>query len=228
MAKEFSKKYMHPTRRKLVDMVMNGGEYETNRTISLSKGKEEIKRNIGDVWENSDGSVWEQKEFGKIKKSKLTDTMSDVREYLSSLSRCKGESCEKKGMYGPTDKKLIRKTSHCSACLAQKEWDIKKDGLWEDYETYRIATNMISHGIEVLAQLNQAYKDARQEYEYVNEDGSVEKWTMERDVDELKAEILLDIQNGEEELNEIIKKRDEAWTKLDGNHYGLLKPPTEE
>ena len=30
MAKEFSKKYMHPTRRKLVDMVMNGGEYETN------------------------------------------------------------------------------------------------------------------------------------------------------------------------------------------------------
>ena len=87
---------------------------------------------------------------------------------------------------------------------------------------------MISHGIEVLAQLNQAYKDARQEYEYVNEDGSVEKWTMERDVEELKAEILLDIQNGEEELNEIIKKRDEAWTKLDGNHYGLLKPPTEE
>ena len=227
MAKEFNKKYMHPTRRKLVDMVMGGGEYETNRTISLSKGKQEIKRNVGDVWEDENGNLWEQKEFGKIKKSKHSDTMAEVREYISSLGRCKGEECEKKGKYGPTDKKLIRKTGHCSSCLAQKEWEIKKDGLEEAYETYRIASNMISHGREILAQLNQAYKDAKQEYEYINEDGSVEKWTMERDVEELKAEILMDITNGEEEIAELVRKRDEAWAKLDGKHYGLLKPPTD-
>jgi hypothetical protein len=228
MAKDFSKKYMHPTRRKLVNMVMSGGEYETNRTISFSKEKEEIKRSIGDVWEDTDGSIWEQKEFGKIKKSKLTDTMSNVREYLSSLNRCKGEVCEKNGKYGPTDKKLITKTGYCSFCLVSKESNIKKDGLWEDYETYRITTNMISHGREILSQLNQAYTDAKQEYEYVNEDGSVEKWTMERNVDELKADILLDITNGEDEINNLIIQRDKAWVKLDGNHYGLLKPPTNE
>ena len=227
MGKEFSKKYMHPTRRKLVDMVMTGGEYETNRTISLSVSEKEQKREIGDVWEDKDGNLWEQKEFGKIKKSKLSDTMSDVREYLSSLNRCKGESCEKKGKYGPTDKKLIRKTSFCSSCLSQKEWDIKKAGLWEEYETYRITTNMISHGKEILSQLNQAYNDARQEYEYINDDGSVEKWTMDRPVEDLKAEIMIDIQKFEEELQLVIKQRDEAWVKLDGNHFGLLKPPTE-
>lgn len=228
MAKAFNKKYMHPTRRKLANMVLTGGEYEKNTTISLSVSDVEKVRNVGDVWEDKSGNIWEQHEFGKVKKSKLTDTMSDVRQYLSSLNKCKDVDCNKNGTYGATDKKLIRKTGYCSSCLAQKEWDIKKDGLWEEYETYRIATNMISYGREVLAQLNQAYKDAKQEYEYVNEDGSVEKWTMERDVEELKAEILLDIQNVEEELIEIIKKRDEAWAKLDGNHYGLLKPPTEE
>ena len=225
MAKEFNKKYMHPTRRKLVDMVMGGGEYDTNRTISFSVSEKEETRNVGDVWEDKDGNIWEQKEYGRVRKSKLSDTMTDVREYLSSLGKCKGEECEKKGKYGPTDKKLIRKTGHCSSCLAHKEWEIKKDGLWEEYETYRIVSNMISHGKEILAQLNQAYKDAKQEYEYINEDGSVEKWTMERDVEELKAEILLDITNGENEINELIQKRNDAWVKLDGKHYGLLKPP---
>ena len=35
MAKEFNKKYMHPTRRKLVDMVLTG-EYDKNTHFSLS------------------------------------------------------------------------------------------------------------------------------------------------------------------------------------------------
>ena len=36
MAKEFNKKFMHPTRRKLVDMVLTGGEYEKSTQISFS------------------------------------------------------------------------------------------------------------------------------------------------------------------------------------------------
>jgi hypothetical protein len=226
MAKAFSKKYMHPTRRKLVDMVLKGGEYETNRAISLSVSEKEQKREIGDVWEDKDGNLWEQKEFGKIKKSKLSDTMSDVREYLSSLNRCKGESCEKKGKYGPTDKKLIRKTGLCTTCLAKKEWEVKKDGLWEQYEKYKVSTNMISYGTEILAKLNQAYNDAKQQYEYVNEDGSIEKWNMERNVDDLKSEIMEDIQKIKDELQLVIADRDLAWDSLKGKYADLLKPPT--
>jgi hypothetical protein len=227
MAKAFSKKYMHPTRRKLVDMVMSGGDYEKNTTISLSVSNVEKVRNVGDVWEDESGNIWEQKEFGKIKKSKISDTMADVRQYLSSLTKCNGESCDKKGKYGPTDKKLIRKTGYCSSCLAIKEWEVKKDGLWEEYEKYKITTNMISYGKDVLDKLNQAYNDAKQEYEYINEDGSIEKWTMERDVDELKAEIMLEIQKVEDELELVIKERDSAWDMLKGKYKDLLKPPTE-
>ena len=41
MGKEFKRKYMHPTRRKLVDMVKTG-EYDKNTTIGYTKQKKFI------------------------------------------------------------------------------------------------------------------------------------------------------------------------------------------
>ena len=49
MGKDFKKKFMHPTRRKLVDMVKTG-EYETNQSIGWEAKKED--RKVGDVWED--------------------------------------------------------------------------------------------------------------------------------------------------------------------------------
>ena len=56
MAKEFDKKFMHPTRRKLVNMVLSGGEYEKNTQISFSGAdKEIIKRKVGEKWTDENG-----------------------------------------------------------------------------------------------------------------------------------------------------------------------------
>jgi hypothetical protein len=77
----------------------------------------------------------------------------------------------------------------------------------------------------VVAQFNQAYRDAKQTYEVVQEDGTIEKWSMERNVDELKAEILIDITRFEEEIQQAIKLRNEAWDKLKDKSYDLVKPP---
>jgi hypothetical protein len=54
--KEFNKKFMHPTRRKLVDMVQTG-EYEKDTQIGLSDIKEETKREVGDIWEEKMSSL---------------------------------------------------------------------------------------------------------------------------------------------------------------------------
>ena len=224
MAKEFNKKFMHPTRRKLVDMVMSGGEYKKDTFVSFSDTKENIKRNIGDTWEDSDGNLWEQKEFGKVKKSKLTDTMSEVRQYLQQMSTCKADDCDVVGKYSGADKKLISKTGYCAGCLARRELQIRLDGLWKEYEVYKLATNMLADGKEVLAKLQQAYDDAKQEYEYVNEDGTLEKWAMERDVEELKAEILVDITETKEKLERIEEERNIAWDRLKDKNYDLVKP----
>ena len=224
MAKEFNKKFMHPTRRKLVDMVMHGAEYEKESFISFSGAdKEKIKREVGEKWTDSDGRSWEQLEAGKVETSELGDIMAETRAYLDKLNTCKSDNC-KTIKVGRVDKKLISKTGYCLHCLTIREAQIKYDGLWEAYEDYKIYSNMIAHGTEIVAQFQQAYDDAKQEYEVVKEDGTLEKWSMERDVNELKAEILSDIVNFQKEIEQATKLRNEAYVKLKDKNYDLVRP----
>ena len=224
MAKEFNKKFMHPTRRKLVDMVMHGAEYEKESFISFSGAdKKKIKREVGEKWTDNNGRSWEQLEAGKIETSELGDTMAEVRAYLDKLNTCKSETC-KTIKVGRVDKKLISKTGYCLHCLALREAQIKYDGLWKEYEDYKIYSNMIAHGKDVIAQFQQAYNDAKQTYEVVQEDGKIETWSMERDVNELKAEIMTDIINFEKEIEEVTKLRNEAYEKLKHKNYDLVRP----
>jgi hypothetical protein len=227
MAKEFNKKFMHPTRKKLVNMVLTGGEYEKNTQISFSGAdKEKIKRKVGERWTDEKGKSWEQHEGGKIEVSDLGDIMADARAYLNKLNTCHAEDCNTIKL-SRADKKLISKTGYCVTCLAKKEMIIKIDGLWEAYEDYKIYNNMISYGKDIISQFTQAYNDAKQTYEVVQEDGTIEKWSMERDVNELKAEIMADITRFEEEIELAKKLRNEAWDKLKDKGYDLVKPPVD-
>jgi hypothetical protein len=224
MAKEFNKKFMHPTRRKLVDMVLTGGEYEKNTQISFSGAdKENIKREVGEKWTDDNGRSWEQHEGGKIEVSELGDIMAETRAYLDRLNSCKANDCNTIKI-GRVDKKLISKTGYCITCLAKRETQIKLDGLWKEYEDYKIYSNMIAYGNDVISQFKQAYNDTKQTYEVVQEDGTIETWSMERDVEELKAEILLDIINFEKEIEEATKLRNEAYKKLKDKNYDLVRP----
>jgi hypothetical protein len=225
MAKEFNKKFMHPTRRKLVDMVLHGQEYEKDTFVSFA-GVEEanVTRKVGDRWTDTNGDMWEQKEFGKMKVSDLSDTMQEVRQYLNKLNTCKHPEC-KTVKIGRVDKKLISKTGYCTKCLAIKEFQIKNDGLWEAYETYKITSNMIGYGLDLVAKFKQAHSDAKQEYEIVGEDGKIEMWRMEKDIDELKAEILADIEKYESEIEQAVKLRDGAWELLKDKNYDLVTAP---
>lgn len=225
MAREFNKKFMHPTRRKLVDMVLTGGEYEKNTQISFSGAdKEIIKRKVGEKWTDEDGKSWEQHAGGKVQTSELGDIMADARAYLDKLNTCKSDNC-KTIKIGRVDKKLISKTGYCLHCLTLKESQIKVDGLWEAYEDYKIYSNMIAHGNDIVAQFKQAYRDAKQTYEVVQEDGKIETWSMERDVEELKAEILLEIVKFEGEIEQATKLRNDAWEKLKDKNYDLVRAP---
>jgi hypothetical protein len=227
MAREFNKKFMHPTRRKLVDMVLTGGEYEKETQISFAGAdKQKIKRNVGERWTDENGKSWQQYEAGKIEVSELGDIMAETRAYLDKLNSCKAEDC-KTIKLGRVDKKLVSKTGYCTTCLAKKERVIKLDGLWDAYEDYKIYSNMIAYGNDVIAQFKQAYNDAKQTYEVVQEDGKIETWSMERDVDELKAEILLDIVNFEKEVEQATKLRNEAYEKLKDKNYDLVRPLTD-
>jgi hypothetical protein len=224
MAKEFNKKFMHPTRRKLVDMVLTGGEYQKEAFVSFSGAdKQKVKREVGEKWTDEAGKSWEQLEAGKVQTSELGDTMAEVRAYLDKLNTCKSDNC-KTIKVGRVDKKLISKTGYCLHCLTIRESKIKVDGLWEAYEDYKIYSNMIAHGNDIVAQFKQAYRDTKQTYEVVQEDGTIETWSMERNVDELKAEILSDIIKFEGEIEHATKLRNEAYDKLKDKNYDLVRP----
>ena len=110
MAREFNKKFMHPTRKKLVDMVLTGGEYEKGAFVSFAgTDKQEIKRKVGDKWTDEDGKSWEQHAGGKVQTSELGDIMAETRAYLDALNRCKSDTC-KTIKITRADKKLISKT----------------------------------------------------------------------------------------------------------------------
>ena len=224
MAREFNKKFMHPTRKKLVDMVLTGGEYQKETQISFAGAdKKKIKRKVGERWTDDNGKSWEQHAAGKIEVSELGDIMAETRAYLDKLNSCKAEDC-KTIKIGRVDKKLISKTGYCLHCLTLREAQIKYDGLWEAYEDYKIYSNMIAHGNDIVAQFKQAYRDAKQTYEVVQEDGKIETWSMERDVEELKAEILLEIVKFEGEIEQATKLRNEAYEKLKDKNYDLVRP----
>jgi uncharacterized protein YqgV (UPF0045/DUF77 family) len=219
--KKFNKKYMHPTRRKLVDMV-HTGEYQKDTQVSLSDIKEETERNVGDKWEEN-GVVWEQKSYGRVKQSKASSELSDVRKYLSSKHECKSSTCTKV-KYGPTDRKLVSTTGFCVDCLVDREQIIKKDGLWEAYTEYKIYSNMAAHGTDILQKWNQALDEVNNVETFVNEDGSVERWVENVDVDYLREKIQNDIENGKKELLEVIEKRNAAYELLKDKNYELVQP----
>jgi hypothetical protein len=206
MSKEFQRKYMHPTRRKLVDMVQTG-EYDKNTTIGWTKSEE--NHNVGDIWED-EFYKYEKKEGYTIKTGKNHEALQEIRNYLNLKKECSNPSC-KKHKKTKNDEKLIQKTSYCINCLAEIEHNFRGAGIWTEYEEFRIYTRMIVEGKIKLEELKQSINEIKPYYEFINEDGSVEKWNLPKPVDEVKVEIQEMIDNGEIELKEIVQKLNEAF-----------------
>ena len=206
MSKEFQRKYMHPTRRKLVDMVQTG-EYDKNTTIGWTKSEE--NHNVGDIWED-EFYKYEKKEGYTIKTGKNHEALQEIRNYLNLKKECSNPSC-KKHKKTKNDEKLIQKTSYCINCLAEIEHNFRGAGIWKEYEEFRIYTRMIVEGKIKLEELKQSINEIKPYYEFINEDGSVEKWNLPKPVDEVKVEIQEMIDNGEIELKEIVQKLNEAF-----------------
>jgi hypothetical protein len=221
MAKEFNKKFMHPTRRKLVEM-LHTGEYESDLKVGYTKSSNTPIRKIGDVWEDEDGKIWEQKDGFKVKKSKLTDVMSSIRNELYEMTRCSRPSCSKSGKYSKTDKKVIEKYNYCTSCLAELEHPIRVDGNWETYKTWRVSVDMIKEAEAILENLNQARNEIKQDYKYVNSDGTTQVWSLDKPVDEIKEDIQNEIQIVTEQLQKVIQIRDESYSKLKEYNYEIV------
>jgi hypothetical protein len=210
MGKEFQKKYMHPTRRKLVDMVQTG-KYDKNATIGYTKAKE--TRNVGDVWED-ETHIYEKKEGYILKTGKNHEQFQEIRKYLEEKSNCKNTEC-KTIKITKKDKTFIQKGGYCMNCTIDREHIIKTSGFWKEYETYKVITRMIIFGKTKLDELEQSKSDLKEEYEMIGSDGKVtETWKLPKPIEEIRAEIQELIDNGKKEIEALEKDRNEAFDKL--------------
>jgi L-fucose mutarotase/ribose pyranase (RbsD/FucU family) len=217
MGKEFQRKYMHPTRRKLVDMIQTG-EYDKNTQVGWTKSKE--VHNVGDIWED-EYYRYEQKEGYVVKTGKNHEALQEIRKYLSEKKQCTNPSC-KKHKKTQTDFKLIQKTGYCVDCLADIEHNFRVAGIWKEYEDFKIYTRMIVEGKIKLDELKHSITELKPYYEFVNEDGTIEKWSLPKPIDEIQKDIEEMIENGEKEIQDIVKKRNEAFeviTQHNLEHY---------
>ena len=207
--KKFERKFMHSSRRKLVDMVQTG-EYEKDTQIGWTKVDEH--REVGDKWED-EFHKYEKKDGYILKTSKNSDAFQEIRDYVKHKNECKNPNC-KRVKYTDTDKQLIKQTNFCVDCLVEREHEVRVAGLWKEYENYKIWTRMLIQGKLKLEQIRQAHDELKQTYEYVLEDGTTEKWTMPQSVDDVKAEMIQMVVNGEKEIAELEEKRKEVFDKL--------------
>ena len=210
MGKEFSKKYMHPTRRKLVDMVQTG-KYEKNTVIGYSKAKETHK--VGDVWED-EHHRYEQKDGFVVKTGKNHEQIKQIRDYLAQKNNCKNQDCQTIKIT-QKDKQFIQQTGYCLSCTVENEHKFRVAGMWEEYQNYKIWSRMIIVGKIKLDSYRQSLDDVKEEYEMVGSEGTVtETWKLPKPVEEVKAEIQELIDFGEKEVEELEKKKEEVFQKL--------------
>jgi len=217
--KSFEEKnsYIHPTRKKIIDTVF--GRDDNTQKVHGYEGEVETKRKVGEIWTDKEGKTWEQKEGYKISISQL----DDVRAYLEKLNTCSAEDCNTI-QYGQADKKLIRKTGYCSNCLAKIETELRIDGTFPFYADYKITRNQLAYVRDLKMRFEDALAGFSKTLEFVNEDGRIEKWNYDVDMDKVKADLQRDIDGATEAIEALLERKAALEDKLyELNHPELIK-----
>jgi len=142
---------------------------QTKKTFGFNEEVSYVERKVGDVWTDSNGVEWEQRDGFKIKKGKL----DSIRVELQMPECC--PECN-----NPMTKRLDRKfwelEKRCLDCQVSFEHNLRIEGKFKEYERNKILKNAEAW----LAQAEQEAKDIaaafRNPLTFTNVDGTVEEW----------------------------------------------------
>jgi hypothetical protein len=210
-------KGMHKSRKLIIDTVF--GREDNTQRVHGYEGEVKEKREVGERWTDKEGREWEQQE-GFI--TSVTQ-MEDVRSFLDKLNNCSSEECATT-QYSWADKKLIKKTGMCATCLAKFERELKQDGTYPFYEDYKITRNKLAFIRELKDRMVEGLEGVKTQMEVVGEDGRIEKWTWEVDIEKVKQDLQKDIDSSYEAIELLIVRKAELEQKLvELNHPELIK-----
>ena len=138
---------------KAIQQMLDGNhKFQTKKTVGFSDAKAAAKKSehheVGDIWEEVDPvtgnvTVVEQRDGFRIKKSKNSDTMQSVRDYLRSFPNCQKESCT---CIKPNhlDEKMRKLNGMCFDCTIEYEHELKKQGKFDEYARDKMRNNALA------------------------------------------------------------------------------------
>ena len=210
-------KYIHPSRKKIIDTVF--GREDNNQRVFGFEKEADKKREVGERWIDENGKEWEQKEGYKTSVSKF----DDLRDYLKQITTCSSKDC-KTIKYEQADKKAIARARMCVDCLRKYEQGLKDDGTYPFYEDYKITNNKLAWLREFKQKCEDSLKSLKTDFEMVTEDGKIEKWQWNVDINKVREDLKSDIENSYDAIELLLQRKTALEEKLlELNHPELIK-----
>lgn len=190
-----------------ITQMLSGTHKSQNKTTVGYQSKEE-DRNIGDKWIDNNGIQWEQKDGYKVSSAKALEAVMAAIKTLKMPSTC--PKCNNEMKNNQYNKKMWSVHKMCFDCVIDMEHEHRINGTYEQYEKDLMRKNIEAWLRDAKAEMG-AIKELLTKAEFVNSDGTVEKWDspwkgkeqeleelLERDFQKVKAQLL------GEPINEII------------------------
>ena len=185
----FDKNLSDKDKKRARNILTGKKDERVNQGIGYKKGEDFHKE--GDIWE-SDGKKWTIKD-GILQNITKLDIVK--KKYLTPIfcPECKDQMNHK------FDSKFYKKHGKCYDCVIKFETELKRLGIWKEYET-----NIINGNIDGIIKDFTAYIYDRleeSERQYITEQGVMEKWDGKLDRDRV-----LEAMNGTIEYLKSLKR----------------------
>jgi hypothetical protein len=101
---------------------------------------------------------------------------------------------------------------------------LKEDGTYPYYEDYKITNNQLAYVRDLKAQFEEGLRGVSDTLEFVNEDGTIQKWHYDIDVEKVKEDLQTDINGASEAIEALLERKVALEDKLrELNHPELIK-----
>ena len=184
---------------KAVQQMLDGThKFQTKKVVGFSDASETADKNqkrlIGDIWEETDPVsgityIIEQKDGFRIKKTKSSNVLQDVRDEIRSFPNCRKETCTCLGKH-QLDQKMQKIHGMCFDCVIEMEHELKKNGSYEEYEQTKIQENALAWLASAERDVEMLKQTYTQASKFVtNSEGETETWTAKMTQEEFEETV---------------------------------------
>jgi ribosomal protein L37AE/L43A len=176
---------------------------QNTTTVGMNIGivSDDQKREVGEIWKDSQGVEWEQRAGFKIQKGKM-DTIRELINAQKMPSHC--PKCNQP-MTKKLDKKFWKLDKQCFDCQIDFEHNLKIEGKYEQYEKDRILKNAEAWLVEAEQEAMEIIEAFRNPVTYTNADGTTEEWSGQMTPEEVADKIETQFKEFKEDFLEKLK-----------------------